>query len=240
MSKTVDVLAFGAHPDDVELGCAGTLFKLAQLGYPTGIIDLTEGEMASRGTVAQRYKESTRASRILQVSVRENLKIPDAGIQVSEENKAKIIKVVRKYRPRLVFAPYPNDRHPDHIHAGNLVTEGAFFAGLAAIQTELPAHRPHRIVYYMTTYEFEPRFLVDISEEFATKLKALKAYRSQFYNPDWPGSGTFVSSKWFMEAVEFRARHFGWLAGVKYAEPFWLREPIALEDPFPILSRSVM
>lgn len=238
--KKVDILAFGPHPDDVELGCAGTLFKLNQLGYTIGIADLTEGEMGSRGTVEERYKESAKAAKILNVSLRENLKIPDGNIELSGENRAKIIDTIRKTTPTIVFAPYPNDRHPDHVHAGELITEGAFYAGLPKIKTDLPKHRPHRVVYYMTTYEFEPTFVVDITEQFETKLKALQSYRSQFYNPNWPGEKTFVSSKWFMDAVEFRARHYGWKAGVKYGEPFWIRELLALDDIVPIFNKTIM
>ncbi len=238
--ESVDVLAFGAHPDDVELGCGGTLAKLARQGYRTGIVDLTEGEMASRGTVEARYREAAEAARILNVRQRVNLKIPDAGIENSEWNRHKIIEVVRRYRPTLVFLPYPNDRHPDHIHAGRLITEACFYSGLAKILPDLPAHRPRRLIYYLCTYEFEPTFVVDITGEFEIKMKALQAYRSQFHNPDWPGEQTFVSSRWFMEAVEFRARHFGYKAGVQYAEPFYVRETIALSDIFPVLSRNLM
>lgn len=238
--KKIEVLAFGAHPDDVELGCGGTLFKLNQSGYSTGIIDLTEGELGSRGTVEERYKESAQAARILKVSLRKNLKIPDGNITLNEENRKKIIDIIRETKPTIVFAPYPNDRHPDHIYAGKLVTEGTFYAGLPKIVTDLPRHRPHRVVYYMTTYEFDPTFVVDITDQFETKFKALQSYRSQFYNPDWPGEKTFVSSKWFMEAVEFRARHYGWKAGVKYGEPFRIRELLALDDLMSIFNKTVM
>lgn len=239
-AKKIDALAFGAHPDDVELGCAGTLYKLHQLGYSTGIIDLTEGELGSRGTVAERYKESAEAGKILQISLRNNLKIPDGNIALTQENRRKIIDVIRETKPTIVFAPYPDDRHPDHIHAGKLVTEATFYAGLPKIATALPRHRPHRVLYYMTTYEFDPTFVVDITEQFETKLKALQAYRSQFYNPNWPGEKTFVSSKWFMEAVEFRARHYGWKAGVKYGEPFRIRELLALDDIMSIFNKAIM
>ncbi len=239
-SLQVDVLAFGAHPDDVELGCGGTLFKLSRQGHRTAIVDLTEGEMASRGTVEERYREAEKAARILQVHQRENLKIPDAGIENNEFNRHKVIEVVRRLRPALVFLPYPRDRHPDHVHASQLITEACFYSGLPKILPHLTAHRPRRLVYYMCTYEFDPTFVVNISEEFETKLKALQAYRSQFYNPDWPGQQTFVSSRWFMEAVEFRARHFGYLAGVQYAEPFYVRESIALDDIFSILNQNIM
>ncbi|MFZ0390464.1 MAG: bacillithiol biosynthesis deacetylase BshB1 [Calditrichia bacterium] len=234
-----DILAFGAHPDDVELGCGGSLFKLHKLGYRTAIVDLTEGEIGSRGNVEQRYQESARAAEILQAGSRRNLRIPDGHIQVNDFYREKIIRTIRELQPRLVFAPYPDDRHPDHIHAGNLITEGAFYAGVRKVLPEVPPHRPFRILYYMAKYEFTPSFVIDISSEYETKFKALQAYQSQFYNPEWPEEQTFISSRWFMESVEFRARHFGWMAGVKYAEPFWIREPLALDDPVPVFSRSI-
>ncbi len=236
----LDVLAIGAHPDDVELGCAGTLAKLARLGYKTGALDLTQGEMASRGSVADRKKEAAESARILNLSFRDNLKFPDAFIENTPEAREKIIRVIRRLRPEVIFAPYPDDRHPDHIRAGNLITEAAFYAGLGKIVPELPAHRPRRIVYYMITYEFVPSFVVDISRDFAVKKKALSAYRSQFFNPDWPGENTFISSQWFLESVEFRARHYGWLSGVEYGEPFYVREMIALDDIMPILTQNRM
>lgn len=236
----INVLAFGAHPDDVELGCGGTLFKMKNLGYSTAIIDLTEGELGSRGTVEQRYRESAAAAEILQVKLRKNLKIPDGNIEVNEENREKVIREVRALRPALVLAPYRDDRHPDHIHASQLITEGCFYAGLKKVLPDLPPHRPFRILYYMAKYEFEPSLVVDISEEFETKFRALKAYQSQFYNPEWPGEQTFISSHWFIESVEFRARHFGWMAGVRYGEPFWIREPMAIDDPLPIFSRTIL
>ncbi|GAB4370819.1 MAG: bacillithiol biosynthesis deacetylase BshB1 [Calditrichia bacterium] len=236
----VDVLAFGAHPDDVELGCGGTLLKLKKLGYKTGIIDLTEGEMGSRGTVEQRYKEAEEAARILRVDVRVNLKIPDGDIEISSENKEKIIAKIREWRPSLVLAPYGEDRHPDHAHASRLITEATFYAGLKKMMPWLPAHRPYRVLYYMAKYEFQPSFVIDITDEFETKFQALKAYQSQFYNPEWPEEQTFISSRWFIESIEFRARHFGWAAGVKYGEPFWVPEPLAIDDPLPIFARRIM
>ena len=234
------VLAFGAHPDDVELGCGGTLYKLKKFGYGTAIVDLTEGELSSRGTVEERYRESARAAEILRADIRRNLKIPDGNIALNMTNREKIIRLVRELKPALVFAPFSDDRHPDHIHASQLITEGCFYAGLKKVLPQIPHHRPFRIIYYMAKYEFEPSFVVDISAEFAIKQKALQAYQSQFFNPDWPEEQTFVSSRWFMESVEFRARHFGWMAGVKYGEPFWIREPLALDDPIPIFSRRMM
>ncbi|MEJ2636076.1 MAG: bacillithiol biosynthesis deacetylase BshB1 [Calditrichia bacterium] len=236
----IDIVAFGAHPDDVELGCGGTLYKLKKLGYRTAVIDLTEGEMGSRGTVEQRYRESAKSAEILQVDHRSNLKIPDGNIEINAENKAKIISQIRIFKPLLIFAPYANDRHPDHVHASQLITESWFYAGVRKYLPDSPPHRPFRIIYYMAKYEFEPSFVIDITDEFETKFDALKAYESQFYNPEWPEQQTFISSCWFLESIEFRARHFGWRAGVKYGEPFWIKEPLALDDPVPIFSRRIL
>ncbi|MBN2366830.1 MAG: bacillithiol biosynthesis deacetylase BshB1 [Calditrichaeota bacterium] len=236
----IDILAFGAHPDDVELGCGGSLFKLKKLGYRTGIVDLTEGELGSRGTVAERYKEAAESAEILEVDERTNLKIPDGQILNNQENRKKIIRLIRKHQPVLIIAPYPEDRHPDHGNSSRLITEAWFFSGVKKVLPEIPPHRPFRVLYYMAKYEFEPSFVMDITGEFDTKFRALQAYKSQFYNPEWPEEQTFISSRWFMDSVEFRARHFGWMAGVKYGEPFWIREPLALDDPVPIFSRKIL
>ncbi len=237
----VDILAFGPHPDDVELGCGGTLVKLAQQGYRTAIIDLTEGEMGTRGTVAERYEESADAAKILGAVARENLQIPDANIYNNDENRLKVIRAIRRLRPAIVFAPYPNDRHPDHVHSSNLITDACFYAGLKKMDPgNHPAFRPKRLVYYMITYEFQPTFLVDISEQYETKLAAVKAHKSQFYNPGYDGEETFISSKGFFDAVEFRMRHYGWKGGVTYAEPFWVREALVMDDIFPVLTRNKM
>lgn len=238
-SGKLDILAFGAHPDDVELGCGGTLFKLKKMGYRTGIVDLTEGELGSRGTVSQRQQEAAKAAKILKVDYRINLKIPDGNIEINLENRNRIIKEVRKQRPQLLLVPYQDDRHPDHVHTNRLVTEAWFYAGVKKILPEIPAHRPFRILYYLAKYEVQPSFVIDISEEFTMKCKSLQAYHSQFYNPEWPEEQTFISSKCFIESVEFQARHFGWMAGVKYGEPFWIRETLALDDPIPIFSRRI-
>ena len=236
----VDIIALGAHPDDAELGCGGTLIKLKKAGYKTAIADLTEGELGSRGTVEQRYEESAGAAEVLQLDFRTNLKIPDGNIEVNQENKLKVIRLIRKTRPKLILAPYHEDRHPDHGHSSQLITESWFYAGVKKILPDLPPHRPYRILYYMAKYEFTPSFVINITDEFDLKFKALASYKSQFFNPDWPQEQTFISSKWFMDSVEFRARHFGWMAGVKYGEPFWIRECLALEDPVPIFSRTII
>ena len=237
--QPVDILAFGSHPDDAELGCGGTLYKLKQLKYRTAIVDLTEGELGSRGTVEQRYKEAAEAARILNLDYRTNVKLPDGEISASVENRHRIIEIIRRTRPKLILAPYHEDRHPDHAHASQLISEAWFYAGVKKVLPEFPPHRPYRILYYMAKYEFKPSFIIDISDTYATKFKALAAYQSQFYNPEWPEQQTFISSQWFLDSLEFRARHYGWMAGVKYGEPFWIRESMAIDDPLPIFSRSI-
>jgi bacillithiol biosynthesis deacetylase BshB1 len=150
-----------------------------------------------------------------------------------------MIEIIRKTKPKLILAPYHEDRHPDHVHANRLVTEAWFYSGVKKILPKIPPHRPYRILYYMAKYEFTPSFVIDITDEFDIKFKGLAAYKSQFHNPEWPEEQTFISSRWFMESVDFRARHYGWMAGVKYGEPFWIRESMAIDDPIPLFSRSI-
>ncbi|MCB9069324.1 MAG: bacillithiol biosynthesis deacetylase BshB1 [Calditrichia bacterium] len=230
--QLVDVLAFGAHPDDVELGCGGTLHALSSQNAKIGIVDLTEGEMGTRGTVDERRKEADAAAGILNAKFRINLQIPDTKIDNSASNRRKIISVIRKYRPNIVFAPHPGDRHPDHAHAANIVKEAAFYAGVRKIDAdlELAPHRPHSLLYYMISTDFEPTFYVDISAGFDAKMDAIRAHKSQFYNPDYPGETTFIASKEYFESIETRAKYFGWKTGVRFAEPFWSASPILLTN----------
>jgi len=234
--SSVDILAFGAHPDDVELGCGGTLAKLAALGKRTAIVDLTEGEMGTRGSVAERYQEAADAAKILNVGHRQNLKIPDAGIRDTDENRLKLIGVLRSLRPRMVFAPYPDDRHPDHIHAGNLVRESCFYSGVGKVGPLLgEPFRPEMILYYMVSTDFPPLIVSDISEHFDAKVASIKAYRSQFYNPEYKGEETFISSQGYFDSITSRASYFGFKAGVRYAEPFWFRSPLLTRNVFDLL-----
>lgn len=234
--SSTDVLAFGAHPDDVEIGCGGTLAKLAAQGKRAAIVDLTEGEMGTRGTVAERYQEAAAAAKILNVAQRKNLKIPDAGIRDTDENRLKLIAVLRTLRPRMVFAPYPDDRHPDHIHAGHLIRESCFYSGVGKVGKDLgEPFRPEIILYYMVSTDFPPLILGDISEHFETKVASIKAYRSQFYNPDYEGEETFISSQGYFDSITSRASYFGFKAGVRYAEPFWFRAPLLRRNVFDLL-----
>lgn len=230
----LDVLVFAAHPDDAELSMGGTIAKLSKLGFKVGVIDLTKGELGTRGNSETRKKEADKASEILSVEHRENLGLKDGSIKFSEDYLKKIISRIRKHQPKIVFAPYFNDRHPDHIGASQLVKEAFFFSGLPKIETEdndrlqIP-FRPQKLFYYMQTYEFKPSFIFDISETFETKMKAVFAYDTQFHNPESKEPETFISQPIFIQFIEARAKYFGFKIGKQYGEPFFSEEEIELD-----------
>lgn len=227
----VDVLAVGAHPDDVELGCGGTLAALVRSGLTVGVLDLTRGEMGTRGTPQVRCAEAAEAARILGALFRETLDLGDGGLRTDREAELAVVDVVRRRRPRLVLAPLPSDRHPDHVRAGRLATDAAFYAGLRALATGSPAHRPQQVVYYPSTFVSELSFLVDVSAVFETKLAAIRAFRSQFYDPESAEPETFISSRAFLDGVVARARAFGRLSNVAHAEGFVSLRPPTLAEP---------
>lgn len=224
-------LAFGAHPDDVEMSCGGTLAMLAKNGYKFGIVDLTQGEMGTRGNAAIRTNEAREAARILGAEVRVNLRIPDSAIEISHSNILKVVEIIRRYQPEVVFAPYKEERHPDHVHTHHLVSEALFYAGLHKLKTgKLKAFRPQKSFFYMQHRPFTPTVYVDITEFYDTKMAAIKAHRSQFYDPDSKEPETVLSTPEFMDYLSGRMKYFGQLAGVKYAEPFWTTGPITLKN----------
>ena len=230
----LDALAFGAHADDVELGCGGTLVKLSGSGHQTGVVVLTQGEMATRGSAEIRAREFTAAATILGLTVHQMLDIPDGRVEVTWENKLKIIAVLRAHRPKIVFAPYWVDRHPDHEQASHLVRHAAYLAGLKKIETGQPPFRPYRVIYYQTRFEFTPSFIVDISGAHEQKMMAIRAYESQFHRPGQPeasGEGTLIGRPEFLDTIVTRARHYGAQIGAAFGEPFLVREALKLEDP---------
>lgn len=229
--EPVDVLAFSPHPDDAELGCGGTLAALARRGLSFGIVDLTRGEMATRGTPEIRAREAREAARILGSRFRETLDLGDGGLRTDRAAELRIVETVRRARPHVVLAPLPTDRHPDHARAGRLVPEAAWYAGLVKLETDLPPHRPDQVLYYATYVLVMPTFLVDVSATFATKLEALRAYRSQFHDPNSREPETYVSSVGFFDGIEARARTLGRIANVEYAEGFVSNAPPTLVDP---------
>jgi bacillithiol biosynthesis deacetylase BshB1 len=236
----LDSVAFGAHPDDVELFCAGTLIKLGSQGYKIGVISLTQGELGTRGHAEMRKKEFEEAATLLKLSTHKILDIPDGDVAVNWENKLKIIREIRTYQPNVVFAPYWKDRHPDHENTSNLVREAAFLSGLKKIETDQQAHRPYKVIYYPCWFEFQPSFIVDITEYHDQKMKAIQAYRSQFDHPDKNQFGdeeTYISRPKFLEEITTRDRYYGTSIGTTFAEPFLVREPLRLDDPVRFLGR---
>ncbi len=230
----LDVLVFASHPDDAELAMGGTIAKLSLRGLKVGIVDFTEGEMSTRGTPAKRQEEAFKAAIALKAALRENLHIPDGNILVNKENVDKVVRLIRKYKPKIIFAPYFNDRHPDHIDTSKIVKKAMFTSGLTKVVTKLEgkeqkSYRPDKLFYYMQTYTFEPTFIVDITEHFNTKMKSVKAYKSQFHSPKSSEPETFISSKMFMDYIVSRAKHYGFLIRKEYGEPFYSEEEIELD-----------
>ena len=226
----VDILAIAAHPDDVEMTCAGTLVMLARAGRSFGIVDLTSGEMGTRGNAKTREAEANRAGEILGAAFRETLDLHDGGLDTGRAAELAVIDVLRRERPRLVLTSYPEDRHPDHARAGRLVTDAAFYAGLRKLETARPAHRPQQVVYYSTFLLQEPSFLVDVTPAMETRRSAVRVFASQFHDPASKEPNTMLSEQSFLEKVEARARHFGMLAGVEFAEGFVSRRPPRIDD----------
>lgn len=230
----LDALAFGAHADDVELACSGTIIKLGVLNHKTGVITLTRGEMGTRGNAEIRAKEFADSGKSMGLAIQKMLDIPDARVEVTWENKLKIIREIREYQPRIVFAPYWVTRHPDHEQTSHLVRESAYLAGLQKVETGQQPHRPHKVLYYQEVFEFKPSFIVDISDTHERKVEAIMAYKSQFHHQDksdYGGDETPISKPEFLDRMMNRDRHYGDLIGVKFAEPFLVRESMIVSDP---------
>jgi N-acetylglucosamine malate deacetylase 1 len=225
----LDVLAVAAHRDDVEQTCGGTLLRMKALSLRTGILDLTQGEAGTRGSAAERAAEAGEAARILKVDVREALDLPDGRVENTYENRIKIATVLRRLRPRVVILPYWAGRHPDHYTASTLGYEACFLAGLAKIDTGAPPHRPFKIAYASLYADVRPSFVVDISGYVDDRFAALMAYRSQYARQD-SGSSLFVPEEEIRERTFAMARHYGLLAGVRYAEPFVQKEVGLVDD----------
>jgi bacillithiol biosynthesis deacetylase BshB1 len=230
MSETVDILFFGAHPDDVELSCGGTVAKSVKDGLRVGIVDLTRGEMGTRGTPQTRKREAAAAAKVLGAAFRQQLDFQDGNLQTGREQELEIIAIVRERRPRLVIAPYPDDRHPDHTRTGRIVTEASFYAGLRSLETGLPEHRPQAVLYYLQNYMITPSLVVDVTAHWKTKMKAVHAYKSQFHDPKSKEPQTFISDPKFLEMIEGRGKHFGALINALYGEAFVSKQPPRIDD----------
>lgn len=250
--QALDILAIAAHRDDVEQTCGGTLLKMAALGHRTGILDLTQGEMGTRGTTDDRATEAAEAARILKVSWRSVLDIPDGRVENTWENRLKIARVIRERRPRVVILPYWKGRHPDHYTCSTLGYEACFLAGLTKLGkthgwtepddldavAKLEPHRPFKIVYASLYHDVRPTFVVDITNEFEARFESLMAYKSQYENQS-AGSKDFPHKEEIRQRLENMAGFYGLLAGVKYAEPFIQKELGLVDDLLAIPVKSI-
>lgn len=231
----VDILAFAAHPDDIEISCGGTILKHIKMGYKIAVVDLTQGELGTRGSAETRKNEAVEASKILGVLFRENLKMSDGFFEASEVNKKKIITVIRKYQPKIILSNSIKDRHPDHAKASKLVSESCFLSGLIKIETKFKgniqeAWRPESVYNYIQDYYIKPDFIVDITAFLDLKIKAIKAFETQFYNPQSIEPETPISDAFFLEFIKARARQFGRLIKTEFAEGFTKEVPFMVDD----------
>ena len=229
----LDVLAFGAHPDDVELSCSGTLLKLKEEGSKIGVVDLTMGELGTRGTLDTRKKESDASSKILNIDVRENLDLGDGWFENNQENKVKVIQAIRKYQPTIIFANAIDDRHPDHPRAAKLLNEAFFLSGLKKIETQdngitQDIWRPKHLFHYVQYRYVKPDFVVDVTPYYETKMKAILSFKSQFYEPG-KKSDTLISSKKFLDFIKGRSHEMGSSIQVEHGEGFTSAVPLQID-----------
>ncbi|GMV78476.1 MAG: bacillithiol biosynthesis deacetylase BshB1 [Chitinophagaceae bacterium] len=231
----LDILAFGVHPDDVELSCAGTLLAAANEGKATGIVDLTQGELGTRGTAETRKIEAENAAKVLKIKVRENLEMADGFFQNDEAHQRKIIEVIRKYQPEIILCNAVHDRHPDHGRSAKLVSDAAFLSGLRKIVTNhdgklQEAWRPKYVFHYIQDRYIQPNFLVDISTVYDAKMEAIQCYTTQFFNPDLQEPQTYISNPMFLDTVKAKDMMLGKIIGVNYAEGFITEKIIGIQS----------
>jgi len=229
---SIDILAFGAHPDDVELAASGTLIRAARGGARTAVITLTRGEMGTRGTPSTRAAEFEAAGKVMGLAHQEMLSLPDGRLAADDTSRQLIVRKIREHRPRIVLLPHWEDRHPDHGATSRIVQEAAFLSGLRKLDTAQEPHRPAELVYYMSSWEFEPSFIVDITDVMEEKKRAILAYGTQVYSPGFSGTEppTFISSQHFQELIFSRMAHYGHLIGKGYGEPFKIRGHLEITD----------
>jgi len=236
----LDILAISAHPDDIELSCSGTLIAHKTQGYTTGILDLTEGEMSTRGTIETRQKESAEASQIMGLSLRENLGLSDAKFDLSFENQLRVIKVVRKFRPEIILSNALYDRHPDHVRAAELIEEAVFKSGLVKIETEDEKRiqspwRPKKVYHYIQSVSLEPDFICDITAHMEEKMAAIRVFKSQFFDPKSKEPDTYISNPDFLKLIEARSREWGHRIGVSFGEGFVQRQSLGVKNLFDLI-----
>jgi N-acetylglucosamine malate deacetylase 1 len=232
----LDVLAIGSHPDDVELGCSGTLINEVKKGKKVGIVDLTQGELGTRGTVQTRYDEAANAAKIMGIAVRENLKMRDGFFKNDEEHQMQLVRILRKYKPEIVIGNILEDRHPDHGRGGWLTYDACFFSGLRQVKTiddeggEQEKWRPKLLLHYIQDRFYEPDIITDVTDEWERRMEAIRAYKTQFYDPNSDEPQSYLSSPEFIEALTARARLLGKRIGVKYGEGFLSKKSIGIKN----------
>lgn len=228
---TVDLLAIAAHRDDVELTCSGTLIKAARQGYKTAIIDFTQGELGTRGSAAIRAAEASKAAEIMGVQARENLNLPDGGVVNDLATREIVTRAIRRFKPKIVIAPAREGRHPDHHTTAQLVRDACFVAGLAKYASDIPKHRPKKLIHCVSYREdiAKPTFVVDVTDEFETKMKAIRCYSSQFDDTTQAGE-VFPNGEPLYDIVRHQAAHYGSLIRTKYGEPFFTMETMRVDD----------
>lgn len=237
----VDILAIFAHPDDVELTVGGTLLKMKHLGYRTGVLDVTRGEMGTRGTVEGREQEATEAARILKLDLRENLGLADGHVFVDDESRQKLVRVLRRLKPRVILTHQLDDPHPDHDHIAHLVRESARLASMKRYDEETGNDKipVPMVAHNIFSRRVQPSFIVDIADFLDEKMEAIRAHSSQFYDPASKEPETRLTSKTFLLELESRSRYFGSMIGTEAGEPYYVREALNIDDPIALLTRSM-
>ncbi len=233
----LDILILAAHPDDAEISCGGTIAKHISLGHQVGVVDLTRGELGTRGTAAIRDQEAAAAAKVLGLSIRENLGLRDGFFINKEEDQIKVVTAIRKFQPDIVLSNAIHDRHPDHGRASDLVYESCFLSGLAKVETRdqgkpQEAWRPKAVYYFVQSQYIQPNFIVDVSDFWEKKMESLKAYKSQFYDPQSKELATFISNPGFLKLIEARGHEMGYAIGAKYGEGFTARNLIGVNNLF--------
>lgn len=227
----IDVIAYAPHPDDAEMACGGMLLKAKDMGYSTGIIDLTQGELSTNGDLPTRKKETKKATEILGLDLRANLEISDGNIKNDQTNRLKVISTIREYRPKIALIPFEKDRHPDHENAYKLLKDSVFLSGLKKLSTEKRSYRPKVVLNYMLGYEFKPSLVIDISKYYEKKIEAVKAFSSQIYDQTDKKEKTYISTKYFFDFLMNRDKCFGLKSFTSYAEPYYIEAAIRIDDP---------
>jgi bacillithiol biosynthesis deacetylase BshB1 len=237
----VDILAIFAHPDDMELAVGGTLLKMKSLGYKTGTLDVTPGEMGTRGTPEGRAEEAAEAARILKLDLRENLGLPDGHVWLTEETRTKLVRFLRRLKPKVILTHQMDDPHPDHNHIAELVRESARLASMQKYDADFGQERINvpTVAHNTFSRRVVPTFIVDISDFLTEKMEAIRAHKSQFHNPGSSEPETRLSARGFLDELENRSRYYGSLIGVKAGEPFYVREALNVEDPVALLTRPM-